>query len=552
MCDWDNVKALGAYLLPGIDDGLVKKLSSSPDSMRYLGLICRSMSVFAESYPDDAGLIEKSIFDTDFSRLPGGEREEALARDVFGRLSGRLQKAGDGDYGDAFASFDTAFRRYVRWFKAALNGAMCVQGLKEEDISLESASIRQYLTELRDLPCRRLGELSFSHRMQGSAALSRHMPKLLKKYENRVIPEETCSRILEIMGKVSGFPGYYRAVDSGQRLAEARPVLIAISGLQLDPAKEPEKASLLSALSILLFNVFPSTKLLKLLARFKPDPENDELSYEYYAILSMNHMLAGKPDEASSYNEKALEHATDEEKRAYTHILDSCIRLRRSDFNGAANALIRCSSLTNDKKMRAVAFFYLGVIHYETGNVAEACECFKRSRAGMEDELDSMNACNNIGACAMLQGDLKGAARAFEHVEHVSKYMSSNTAKLLKAVACGSLGIIRLNMTEYELAVDHFKEALKLYRDTYNKKGVADQLGNIGVALKLKRDYGPALEYFKSSLNVSLVCDYAEGALFSFSQVEQVLALEGRYGEVEGLKQEMVRHNPDMARMLRR
>jgi hypothetical protein len=81
---------------------------------------------------------------------------------------------------------------------------------------------------------------------------------------------------------------------------------------------------------------------------------------------------------------------------------------------------------------------------------------------------------------------------------------------------------------------------------------VADQLGNIGVALKLKRDYGPALEYFKSSLNVSLVCDYAEGALFSFSQIEQVLALEGRYGEVEGLKQEMVRHNPDMARMLRR
>jgi tetratricopeptide (TPR) repeat protein len=107
-------------------------------------------------------------------------------------------------------------------------------------------------------------------------------------------------------------------------------------------------------------------------------------------------------------------------------------------------------------------------------------------------------------------------------------------------------------MASYELAMECFKEALRLDRDTHNKKGLANQLGNIGLALKLKGDYKLALEYFKSSLNVSFIGDYAEGVLFSFSQIEQLMALEGRYGEAESLKQDMIRQNPDIARMLRR
>jgi tetratricopeptide (TPR) repeat protein len=552
MCKWDAVKELGTYLGLGMDDALVKKLSSSPDSGRSLELICRSMSVFEEIYTsEDSGLIVRAIFETDFSRLPEGEREEALSRDVFRRLSGRLElKAGEGAYGDAFANFDMLFQRSVRWFKAALTAAMCMQGLKKEEVSLENPGIKHYLSELKELPCRRLGELSFSYRMQGSTALSRNVESLLKKYEGKVITEENCRSIVDIMNKASGFPGYYKAMDPGQKLVETRPLLLAISELQLDPAKEPAKANMLSALSILLFNVFPTAKLLKFITTFKPDPENDELSYEYYAILSMNHMLAGRLDEAAALNEKALGHAVDEEKRAYTYILDSCIQLHRKDYHSAINALYRCSSLTGDNRMRATAQFYLGIIYYEMGSVAAAYECFERARAGLDDELDSMNVYNNMGTCAMVQGDTEAAAGAFEHVVHVGQYMSSNTARLLKSVACGCLGIIYLDMENYDLAMDYFKETLRLGRETHNKKGMADQLGNIGLALKYKRDFKLALEYFKSSLNVSLIGDYAEGALFSFSQIEQLMALEGRYGEAESLKQDMIRQNPDIARML--
>lgn len=548
MCKWDTVERLGTYL--GIDGTLIKKLRLSADSGRYLDIICRSARVFTEAYPpDNAGLIARSIFETDLSKLPRDDLEAALSRDVFDRLQGCLEPR-EGAGGDAFMGFDIVFRRFLRWFKAALGGAIYTQGLKKEDISLDSPGAKRYLAELKELPCRRLGGLSLSGNEQGKTAMSRSLGPLLKKYEGRIIPEENCRKIIEIMSKISGFPGYYKAMDSGHRLTEVRPILVAISELQLDPAGEPEKASLLSVLSVLLFNVFPSAKLLKLITRFKPDPASDGLSYEYYAILAMNHMLAGRLDEAASYNEKALGHAMGEEKRAYTHILDSCIRLNRKDPDAAVNALYRCSSLTRDKKMRAVAQFYLGIIYYEMGSVAAAWECFERSRAGLEDELDSMSACNNIGTCAMAQGDLTAAVKAFEHVRRVSRHMGSNTARQLKSAAHGNLGIIYLSTARYDEAMDNFKEALKLDRDAHNKKGVANQLGNIGVALKLKRDYGLALEYFKSSLNVSFIGDYAEGALFSFFQIEQLLALEGRYGEAERLKQDMIRQNPDIARRL--
>jgi len=265
----------------------------------------------------------------------------------------------------------------------------------------------------------------------------------------------------------------------------------------------------------------------------------------------MNFMLAGRLDEASAHNKKALEHALDEEKRAYTHILECCIRLRRGETEEAVNALYGCSALIKDRRIKATILFYLGIIYYEMGNVPEALESFRLARAGLEDELDIMSACNDIGICAMRLGDLKAAAAEFENVERMGRHVSSNTAKSLLSIACGSLGIVHLSTSKYDRAAELFKEALRLSRDAHNKKGIADQLGNIGLALKAKHEYDTALVYFKSALNVSSAEGYLEGALFSFAQIEQLKALEGRYEEAEEFKQEMARRNPDIAKMLR-
>lgn len=553
MDDWNAVKELGAYLGLGIDDRMAEKLSCYPDSRHFLELLRLSTGDIKKRYSgEDVNELAKAIKGTDFKKLSGEgeiERRKSFSRDVFGRFSRSLGIRGDEE---AFGEFDVVFQRFISRFKATLEGVMSVLGLKKEQLSLENTGIKEYLTELKELPCRRLGELNLDYPMQGGTAMAKYTEKLLGKYRSLAISEENYTSIVEIMNRLSGYPTYYKTMGAQEKLIETRPLLLAISELQLYHATEASKSDLLAALSILLFNIFPAPRLLKFISKFEPCPENDDLSYEYNAVMALNNMLAGKLDEAIRYNERALNFAMDEQKRAYTYILSSCILLNRYDPEGAINALYKCTSLTRNGRMRALAQFYMGIIHYENGDVSKALEAFNMSRTGLEDELDLMNVCNNIGTCAMIQGDLKTAIRSFESVDEMGRYMSSNSAKSLKSVAYGNLGIVYMSMMSYDMAMEYYKKAITLHKETHNKRGVANQLGNIGLTLKCKQDYKLSMEYFKSALNFSSGIDYLEGVLFAFGQIEQLMALQGKYDEAEAYKKDLIKRNPDIAKMLKK
>ncbi len=538
MPGWAEVREVGGRLGANMDGDVADRLSASPQSERYLELINSSARELLDKYPQETvEAIMKKILEAERPHERPGL--EDLSYYLYERLNTSVE--------DSFDEFSVHFRRFAKRFRATLDAILYAEGLKKEDIPLGSVAIKDYLIELKELPSRRLGELSFAYRKYGYASLSRQLEPLLRRHMDKTIARDDCKAILGIMNKLSGHPGYFKSMAPGQRLVEARPLLAAISALQLCPGREPEKADLLAALSILLFSVYPSQKLLKLLPIFKPSPDNDELLYDHCAIMALNYMLAGRLDLASEYNERAMSLAHDEEKRAYTHILESCIHLSRKDFERAAAALSRCSSITGDRRMRATARFYQGIVYYEMDRHGEAMECFRQSREGLDDELDIMSACNNIGACAMLLGDLEAAIREFEEVEHAGRYMTGNTAKSLMSVAYGCLGIIYLNMMEHGRAIGYLKKALRLDRDTHDSRGVANQLANIGLAHEASRDYRQALGYFKSALSVSFMCDYLEGTLFSFSRIERLMALEGRFEEAEAIGRELARKNPGLS-----
>jgi tetratricopeptide (TPR) repeat protein len=538
MCDRVSVSRLGAYLGAGIDEELAASLSSRPDSAQALDLICRSAAAFQNTYsPDNAKRILTAIFATDFGMLP--DMKSSLAANVFERLPDDIRQQG-------WEAFEAAFQRFIRWFRMVLTALMYANGLRNEGISLDSATLKDYLAELRELPCRRLSERHLSC----STGLSQYVETLLKRYEGTVIAPQDCHSILNIMSKVAGHPAYYKTMDAYQRSVEVRPLMLAISSLQLYSVKEPAKSDLLAALSILLFNVFPTSKLLKFIANYEPGPGNDALSYDFNAILAMNYLIIGRLDTALAYNEKALCYAGDDEQKAYTYLLESCILLSRRDYDAAVAALSKCPALSKDRQTRSAARFYTGIVYYEMGDPSKALECFRKSRSGLDDEIDLMNVCNNIGSCAMLKRDRGLALKAFENVEYIGRYMSSMTARSLRAVASGCLGIIYFNEGAYDRAMSYFKEGLKLAKDFHDKKGAANQLGNIGMALRSTQDNKLALEYFKSALSVSFNCDYIEGVLFSFGQIEQLLALEGKFEMAEALRQDAIRRNPGIARML--
>jgi len=194
----------------------------------------------------------------------------------------------------------------------------------------------------------------------------------------------------------------------------------------------------------------------------------------------------------------------------------------------------------------------MGLVNYEVGNAAEALDCFKMSVAGIEDDLDMMIVYNNMGACAMLLGDVKDAAKAFGKVIHAGRNLNGNTAKACLSIAYSSLGIIRFSEADYGQALASFKEALRLHKELHDKKRSADQLGNIGLAMKLTGEHRQALDHLKSSLGVSFSDDYLDGVLYSFDQIEQLMALEGRFEDAENFRQEVIRRNPGIAKMLKK
>lgn len=551
MDGWNVITGLGAYLGLRIDDRATSRIASHPYGKRFLEMV-RSLaygSLGRRYGPEEVETILGALENTDFNAVTTmGEtgRPASLARNVFDRSIATT--------GNPYGEFEVVFQEFIGRFMHSLEGIMSILGLTRESISLENTGIQEYLVELKELPCRRLGELNFGdvHQMRTKALTTKHVESLLIKYQGRALSEETVRNVVEIISRVSGYPNYFKTMDSQQKLIEARPVLLALSEMQKYKGDEREKKALLSAMSMLLFNIFPTPKLLKFVAKFEPGPEDEMLYYDHCALMALNYTLLGRLKEAEDYNRLAYHVATDDEKRAYTHMLDSCIYINRRNYDEAINMLHRCVSLTRDKRIKAIAQFYMGIIYYELGDVDMALDCFKRCRPGVEDDIDRMHVCNNIGTCAMVKGDLKTAIRAFEKVDDMGRYMCSITSKALKSVAYGNLGIVHMSMLDYERALEYFKKALVLSRDTHNQRGIANQLGNIGLALKRKLDYAMALEYFKSTLNLSYTIGYPEGVAFAFDQVEQLMALQGLYDEADAYRKEVIKRNPGISKMLKK
>ena len=435
-----------------------------------------------------------------------------------------------------------------------LGGIISVLGLASESISLDNTGIKDYLVELKELPCRRLvginaGAISLTRSRSSS---SNYIVSLLKKYEGIALSSESCNGVIETINKVSGYTEYFKLMDSQKKLVETKPVLLAISELQRYHDNEADKRDMLSALSMLLFNIFPTPKLLKFVAKFEPDHGNDLLYFDHSALLALNYTLLGRLNEAAIYNERAFNSAVDEEQRAYTHMLGSCICINRHQFEEAINMLHRCVSLTKDRRIIAISQFYMGIIHYEMDHIDDAIWCFKQARVGIDDDIDLMSVCNDLGTCAMIKGDLKSAIRSFEQVCELGRLMGSSTAKLLTSVAYSNLGIVHMSMLDYSRAQEYFKKALVLNRETHNKIGIANQIGNLGLALKRRQDFGSSLEYFKSALNFSYSIDYPEGVSFAYGQIEQLMALQGSFEEAEAYRQEVIKRNPGISKMLKK
>ena len=64
------------------------------------------------------------------------------------------------------------------------------------------------------------------------------------------------------------------------------------------------------------------------------------------------------------------------------------------------------------------------------------------------------------------------------------------------------MGLIHQQKGETDKALEYYNESLKLHKEIKNKKGEADQLGNIGLIYQQKGEYDKSIAYFGDVLRL--------------------------------------------------
>ncbi len=549
--DWDRLAALGAYL--GIADAwkLAEQSASHPGAARLLEAISETALYLAGKFSPDAGrdLLE-AMATTDFTILKqlGNDREERLSRDLYWRLTNAPFCHDDLP---PFDVFNRHVREYLHRFAVSFTAAGYGMGIRKEIISLENPAIRESVEEIRLLPCRSFGAAASQERKSAvSASLADYVHALIDRRSNDMGTE--CKEdIIDILDHMAAYPGYYRQIDAESKAEKCRTLVSVISALQRAD-DSPERSDLLASLCILLFNIYPSPAIVRYLAINRPGRRNKYLEYEYNAILAMNFMLMGKEAAAAGYCRRACETAPDPDLKAYAHMLEGCIALDNRDYRIALTAFEKGMESAGRRGLRSLGGFYLGIVRYEAGETGQAINYFRDAQIGAEAEADAMAACNNMGTCHMVLGDLAKALRAFEESASMGTYSGRASVKLNRSVAVGNSGIVYMSMREPELAREQFTNALRAARETGNVRSVADQLMNLGLTFKSMGDYDAASSHFISAMNYSYTIDYLEGVLYSRNQISQALALQGKHDEEEDIYREIVRRHPGIRKLLMR
>jgi tetratricopeptide (TPR) repeat protein len=552
MHNWDSLAALGFYL--GMKDAgqLADRAASYPGAGKMSASMAGAASHLAGQFtPGLAGDVPEALAATDFTSLAAreGGRQELLADDLYKRLA--LPPFNHIDL-PSFDVFDRHIRKYLHRCSVSLRAALYGMGIRKEIVSLENPAARESVEEIRHLPCRACGLPASAELTSGwSASLAQYVQSLLDRPDSSVNP--ACrTEILDILDHLSAYPGYYRQVGRERKAETARTLVSAITTLRKAGNDEPGKADLLAALGILLFNVFPSPAIVKFLAIYRPGGQNRFLLYEYYAILAMSFLRMGKRAVAAAYCQRAYDAAPATDLKAYTRLLEGCLALESRDYAKAAAALEKALETAERRSLRSITGFYLGIVRYEAGEIGQALNCFRDACISAEGEADAMAACNNMGTCHMVLGDLARALRSFEETISLGTYSGRASVKFHRSVASGNAGIVYLSMREHELAREQFMKALRISRETGNARGVANQLMNIGLTHKGTGDYAAASNHFVSALNYAYTIDYLEGVLYARDQISQTLALQGKHDEEEGIYRDLVRRHPGIRNLLYR
>ncbi|RMH44696.1 MAG: tetratricopeptide repeat protein [Deltaproteobacteria bacterium] len=132
---------------------------------------------------------------------------------------------------------------------------------------------------------------------------------------------------------------------------------------------------------------------------------------------------------------------------------------------------------------------------------AQAVELYTRGLAMLEDDdaLARLEALHNLGDVLDLVGRTDEALARFSEMLQAA-WLFDNQAKA--GAAHGRLGRIYRRRGEYDRAMDHLREAHRLFERARDQRGVAGALDDIGRVHWLRGQYAQALNYYRQALAI--------------------------------------------------
>jgi|AGTN01.2.fsa_nt_gi hypothetical protein len=383
-----------------------------------------------------------------------------------------------------------------------------------------------------DLSCREFCSLSLDELslLQAPEELSRYIAILASHFrELQAITASDADHVVGLAEKMVAAPGYLRFLSEEVKRQEiARLLDMAMIVLTRGMSPGPAENDMFTALGLLLYGISPSEQAASVIASVRPSDACPALQYHYNAVLALNYVLTGRFDEASWHAAMARMSAVSGSDIACISILQGCIAIWQGDTERAIDLLEQAASLAPSGRMKALAHFYRGLVFSRSREYESAIGCFIEAGTHVSDPMDCAVIHNNIGSCARLLGDLSLAGLSFEEMEKLADRMDRDSAMRCRMAAHSHYGSLLLAKGEHIRAISRFRQALKLARQSGDRKAIADQMGNLGRAYARGGDASMAMHLLNACMAFSESMSYWPGIRFAYWHIGQMLLENGK------------------------
>lgn len=182
----------------------------------------------------------------------------------------------------------------------------------------------------------------------------------------------------------------------------------------------------------------------------------------------------------------------------------------------------------NDKTTLSHCYSDMAIIYSYQGNYPLSIEYFTKALMVARENADSISMGNAFGNMGPVYDHLENYHKAIECYEKSIIYLN-NTNKEATASNLNNLGLVHVELKEYDRAYKYLEDALKTYQEINVKGGEALTLNNIGYVYLMLNDYKAAYPFFMRSKKINMKIDNLRGLCYSYLNISKVFNHQKKY-----------------------